>query len=94
MLIKILTLIIALNLLACSLLSNSGGSGIDIQIGENISESLDQKAAAESEAFHSYLVGELSYINQDFDTAQKNFAKTSALVNEPVPSVHEKLAEL
>lgn len=47
-----------------------------------------------SEALHYFLMGQLSYINEDYKGAINNFSRASDLTDIPAPLIHTKLAEL
>jgi len=55
---------------------------------------MDETVSRQSEALHSYLVGQLDYGKEDFNGALRNFARAGELVVEPVPLLNAKLAEL
>ncbi len=47
-----------------------------------------------SETLHYFLMGQLSYINEDYKGAINNFSRASHLTDIPAPLIHTKLAEL
>ena len=47
-----------------------------------------------SASMHHFLVGQLAYGAEDFETALSNFEQASELAQEPAPLVHSRLAEL
>jgi tetratricopeptide (TPR) repeat protein len=66
----------------------------DIAMESAPRSALDQDLERNSEAMRSYLVGELAYDREDFETALDNLSRASALTDQAVPRLHAKLAEL
>jgi tetratricopeptide (TPR) repeat protein len=56
--------------------------------------SVGEDVAKSSSSMHHFLVGQLAYVAEDFDSALQNFKQASELAQEPAPLVHSRLAEL
>lgn len=69
-------------------------SGLDMPAEGATKGSVGPDIKKESRAIHHYLVGQLSYNSEDFDSALSNFAQSSELTEDTEPVLHIKLAEL
>ena len=79
----------------CSRLSSGGSEhGLAIQVNSSSRVRLDEQIDARSRALHAFLKGQLAMSQQQIDDALQFFAISSALVEEPAPTLHEELAHL
>jgi tetratricopeptide (TPR) repeat protein len=92
---EIALLSLFLSLVACSTTPRSIDSlDIDVKSQETGNAVNDPDIQRRSEALHYFLLGQLSYINEDYNTAIDNFSRASDLTDVPAPLIHTKLAEL
>jgi tetratricopeptide (TPR) repeat protein len=91
----VLSVVLSLNLVACSP-SQRGIDLLDIDVKsrETGSSVNDPDIQRRSEALHYFLLGQLSYINEDYKSAIDNFSRASDLTDIPASLIHTKLAEL
>lgn len=75
-------------------LNSGAATQLDVEVQNAQRVPVDTEIKRRSEAMHRYLVGQLSYADEDFKTAMENFKEASALISEPEPELHAKLAEL
>lgn len=54
---------------------------------------LNKDVSKLSESYYRYLIGELSYLDQDISGAQSELEKASAIIQDPAPLLHQRLAE-
>lgn len=87
---------LAAGLVGCAATSTSvtPGSPIQLEVKNAPRSRMDSAVERDSEAMHSYLVGQLAYRQEDFAAALENFSRAGDLIAEPVPILHAKLAEL
>ena len=87
--------VVFLSLVACSTSPRGIDSlDIDVKSREVGSSVTDPDIQRRSEALHYFLLGQLSYINEDYKSAIDNFSRASDLTDIPAPLIHTKLAEL
>ena len=55
---------------------------------------LEPSVEKDSRAMYHYLLGNMALDREDFDEALRNLSETSALLNDPLPSLHLKIAGL
>lgn len=91
---KLLFLILVLSVSGCSTSNSISNGQLSVQVRNSDRTAMDKELEKSSQAMHHFLLGELQYDNQDFDSALENFESASRLVNEPAPVLHVKLTEL
>ncbi|MCB0318080.1 MAG: tetratricopeptide repeat protein [Bdellovibrionales bacterium] len=65
-----------------------------VRVNEAEQGIIDDDIEKESQALHAFLVGQLSYQDEDLDTAVLALSKTSDLLESPQPLIHLQLAQL
>jgi len=78
----------------CSLSGSVSPTQFDVDVKNATHASLDQETETKSKAMHHYLMGQLSYVHEDFKSAMDNFSKASELSKGSEPELHSRLAEL
>lgn len=69
-------------------------SQFDVKINNSPRGTIDGEVDRTSRALHHYLMGQLSYGQENYNEAIVNFTKASELIDTPAPILHVKLAEL
>jgi tetratricopeptide (TPR) repeat protein len=82
--------------LGCSTLrqSGTGGGTIEVDIENASYATLDPELERQSRGIHQYLLGQLHYYEEDFDSAYENFKTSSELLGSSAPLMDVRLAEL
>lgn len=83
-----------LTLCSCARLTYTSSSPLDVEIRNARKTAPDIGVERSSQAMHHYLMGQLSYLDDDFEKARKNFSVAGDLSANPEPELHIKLAEL
>lgn len=73
---------------------NSPASQLDVRVRDSARTPIDTELDRSSKAIHNFLMGELSYIYEDFESALKYYEAASKLKSNPSPKVHARLAVL
>ncbi|MDC0358842.1 tetratricopeptide repeat protein [Oligoflexia bacterium] len=83
-------------LTACSLTGSNDTSGNQLKVDVRNAPKVYMDAETEkySQAMYHFLVGQLSYLGEDFPGALENFKKASTLSTQPEPELYARLAEL
>ena len=89
----IIYLLALLALSGCSTIS-PGPNPLTVRVSEAEKGIIDGDIEKESDALHAFLVGQLSYQEEDIDTAVSELSKTSDLLESPQPVIHMQLAQL
>lgn len=87
---------VLLLLSSCSFTGQSGEnlSQLDFKVQNSPKSLMNPEVERQSLALHSFLVGQLAYDEQDFDTALEKFKVASELSQSPSSEIHARLAEL
>lgn len=86
--------LLTLSSLACSHLSSNSAFPPIIDVTQIKTAKIDKDVERSSSALHSYLVGQLSYNEDDFTGALNSLTRASKLVTVPTPALHYQLAQL
>lgn len=99
--IRIAARLAALSALLClanacsiSLLGLSAPSQLDVEVKHAPRVFIDPEIEKRSSALHNFLMGQLSYINEDYSGAIAGFSEASRLIDEPQGVLDARLAEL
>ena len=94
--LRISLLLFILILQGCSSFGTSPGapSQIDIEIRNATRAYMDPDVEETSEAIHNYLLGRLTYDEEDFDAALDHFKKANEIMDIPDPDLNVRIAEL
>lgn len=81
---------------ACSLSFVSDGqpSQLDIEVKHAPRVFIDPEIERQSSALHSFLLGQLAYLKEDYSEAIKGLGEASRLAGKPEPVLDSRLAEL
>jgi len=90
----ILASILVLALSGCSTTQYTPTGGLEGDIRSQPRGTIDAEIERSSEAVHSYLVGRISYMNEDYDRALLGYRRASELIEDDEPQIHSTLAEL
>ena len=86
---------IVLMVIGCSTISPGGGiSPLTIEVDKGPRAVMDPEVEKASSAYHYYLTGQLSLVEEEFESALARFQKASELLDSPAPLVNIRLAEL
>ena len=93
---SIFLLLSPLLITACSTIGvgSSEPNPLTVRVSEAEKGIIDGDIEKESNALHAFLVGQLSYQDEDIDTAVTELSKTSDLLDSPQPVIHMQLAQL
>ncbi len=78
----------------CSSSSWTTAPQIDFEVAAPTDSSITAEVEKTSEAYHHFMIGELSFLAGDFDQAKEHYAEASKLTDQPAAELHSKLAEL
>ncbi len=67
---------------------------LDLSVERTRSVTMDPEMERASEAYRLYLSGQLQFSAEDYTAARRSLRRASALVTEPAPALHARLAEL
>jgi predicted Zn-dependent protease len=82
-------------LTGCSIQGSNVSPGqLDVEIKNAPRTAMNPETERESRALHYYLMGQISYTDENFPNAVANFMRAGELIDQPAPELHARLAEL
>lgn len=74
--------------------SNLSPGQLNVEIKNAPRVAMNPETERESQALHYYLMGQISYTDENFPKAVANFMRAGELIDQPAPELHARLAEL
>jgi len=78
----------------CSTQAPRPTGSIEGDISSVARSAMDENVERSSEAVHSYLVGRISYLDEDYEQALSGYQRANELIESSEPQIHSTLAEL